>query len=334
MLTILQDHSLKPHNSFGIEAKAALFVEYSSVAELQEFIKSRAQQERKFLHIGGGNNLLFTQDYDGIIFHSAILGREVLMSDGDDVLVRAGAAEDWDQFVAWTIDHQYYGLENLSLIPSEVGASAVQNIGAYGAEAKDFIESVEVVDLISGEQHTFTNADCAFAYRYSNFKGPWRGQYAVTYVTYRLHKTYTPNLNYRALAQIATPHMDAQALRQAIIQVRESKLPNPKELGNAGSFFMNPVVDPTVFASLQARYPDMPHYPAPNGIKIPAGWLIDQCGWKGKTLGRAGVYEKQALVLVNTGGATSQDIMHLSNAIRSDVKQKFGVDIHPEVNWI
>lgn len=332
MLTIEKNYSLRKHNSFGLDVKAAQFVEYSTVAELKEFIHQHP--DTPLFHIGGGNNLLFTQDYSGTILHSAIHGHQELASQGDHVLLRVGAAEDWDTLVAWTLDHHYYGLENLSLIPSEVGASAVQNIGAYGAEAKDFIESVEVVDLTTGEEHTFSNSDCDFAYRYSNFKGPWRGRYAVTYVTYRLSKHYEPNLSYRALAQIATPDMDAQALRQAIIKVRQAKLPDPAELGNAGSFFMNPVVDQATFDALQAQYPDVPHYPAPNGVKVPAGWLIEQSGWKGKALGPAAVYEKQALVLVNRGGATPRDIMHLSDTIRADVKQKFGIDIHPEVNWI
>lgn len=321
------------HNSFGLDVRSKEFVEYSSVAELQEFIKTKDPREQ-LLHIGGGNNLLFTKDFDGTILHSAIKGTDVKEDTAESVLLRVGAAEIWDEVVAYTISKGYYGLENLSLIPSEVGAAAVQNIGAYGAEAKDFIEEVEVVELATGKVQRFSNADCHFAYRYSNFKGPWKGLYAVTHVTLRLNKTFVPNLTYGALAQICTPGMDAQALREAIIQVRQNKLPDPKEIGNAGSFFMNPVVSKEVYEKVAQDYPSVPHYGAEGGVKIPAGWLIEQCGWKGRALGRAAVYEKQALVLVNLGHAQPEDIMNLSDQVCKDVKEKFGIEIHPEVNWI
>lgn len=333
MLTIHTDYSLLKHNSFGLDVKAKEFVEYHCIEELQDYLACR-DKALPLLHIGGGNNLLFTKDFDGVILHSAIRGVEEKGREDDKVFLRVGAAEIWDEFVEKTISMNLYGLENLSLIPSEVGAAAVQNIGAYGSEAKDFIQSVEVVDLETGEERTFTNAECCFAYRYSNFKGPWRGQYALTYVTLSLSTQYEPNLSYRALAQVATADMDAKGLRDAIIKVRQSKLPEPKVLGNAGSFFMNPVISVEKFTSLQQQYPDMPHYEAPDGVKVPAGWLIDQCGWKGRSLGRAAVYEKQALVLVNTGGASPQEIMRLSDAVCEDVRQKFGIEIHPEVNWI
>lgn len=333
MLTIHADYSLLQHNSFGLEVKAKEFVEYDSVENLQTFLKERVSS-LDMLHIGGGNNLLFTRDYAGTILHSAIKGVEIVEETEAEVLIRVGAAEVWDELVAFTVKQGYYGLENLSLIPSEVGAAAVQNIGAYGAEAKDFIERVEVVNLKTGEASAFSNADCQFAYRYSNFKGPWKGLYAVTYVTLRLQKAFNPNLSYKALAQLVTPDMDADALRNKVVDVRHSKLPDPKVLGNAGSFFMNPVISAEQFSTLQQQYPDIPHYAAPNGVKVPAGWLIDQCGWKGKALGNAAVYEKQALVIVNLGGATPEDIMRLSDAVCEDVKRKFGIDIHPEVNWI
>lgn len=332
-MQIRTNYSLLNHNSFGLDVKAKEYVEYENVEELQSYLAGRDKQ-LPLLHIGGGNNLLFTKDYDGTILHSAIKGFEVLARDDKNVLVRMGAAEVWDDMVDRTLLQGYFGLENLSLIPSEVGASAVQNIGAYGSEVKDFIENVELVDLSTGEQKTVSNAKCDFAYRYSKFKGPWKGHYAVTYVTFKLSLTYTPNLSYHALASVATPEMSAMELRNAIIKVRESKLPNPKVLGNAGSFFMNPIVDQAVFDELSKKFPDMPHYVTPKGIKIPAGWLIDQCGWKGKSLGPAAVYQKQALVLVNTGGATPHDIMRLSDAVCADVEKKFGIKIHPEVNWI
>lgn len=333
MPAIKSDYSLLRHNSFGIEVKAHEFVEYGSVEDLQLYLKQR-KGSMPLLHIGGGNNLLFTKDYEGTVLHSAVYGVDEVGRVGESVLLRIGAAEVWDDIVVSTINMGLYGLENLSLIPSEVGAAATQNIGAYGAEAKDFIESVEVVNLTTGAVSELSNADCAYAYRYSNFKGAWKGVYAVTHVVFRLSTVFVPNLSYRALAQVATPDMDATALRNAIIKMRESKLPDPKVLGNAGSFFMNPVVSKEHFATLQQQYPDIPHYDAPKGVKVPAGWLIEQSGWKGRSLGRAAVYDKQALVLVNKGGATAKDIMQLSDAICTDVKKKFGVDIYPEVNWI
>ena len=333
MLTIHHNYSLLVHNSFGIDVKAKEFVEYQSVADLQDFLRQRSA-DMPILHIGGGNNLLFTSDYEGTILHSAIKGVEVVSETDSEVIVRVGAAEVWDEFVAEMVSRGMYGLENLSLIPSEVGAAAVQNIGAYGAEAKDFITQVEVVNLDNATEECFSQADCDFAYRYSNFKGPWKGRYAVTYVSFRLNKAFVPNLSYKALAQLVTPEIDANALRDKVVDVRNGKLPDPKVLGNAGSFFMNPVISEEHFKTLQQQYPDIPHYAAPNGVKVPAGWLIDQCGWKGRALGRAAVYEKQALVIVNLGGATPQDIMRLSDAVCADVKSKFGIDIHPEVNWI
>ena len=333
MSTHRYDYSLLAHNSFGLDVKTKEFVEYSSVDDLRSFLCDR-DYDRPLFHIGGGNNLLFTKDYEGVILHSGIKGFEVTGIEGRSVLVRIGASEIWDNVVEKSIEAGYYGLENLSLIPSEVGAAAVQNIGAYGAEAKDFIESVEVVDLESGECGLFSNKECNFAYRFSNFKGSWRGKYAVTYVTLRLSLDYKPNLTYRALAQVAEENMDALALRNKIIEIRESKLPDPKTLGNAGSFFMNPIVDASKFKELQSQYPDIPHYEAPNGVKIPAGWLIDKSGWRGRKLGNAGVYEKQALVLVNVGNAKPEDIVRLSNAVCDDVKKKFGIEIFPEVNWI
>lgn len=359
MIHVRYDASLKEHNSFHLDVKAAQYAEYSSVEDLQAFLPLRDASKPLF-HIGGGNNLLFTHDFDGIILHSAIRGVERVEEDSaqksndtenvdwtaDTVLLRVGAGEVWDELVEHTIRDGLYGLENLSLIPSEVGAAAVQNIGAYGAEAKDVIEKVEVVSLKDGSVRTFSNRECAFAYRYSNFKGPWRGQYAVTHVYFRLSTTFRPNLSYKAVKEIFRPDMTAADLRRAIISIRQNKLPDPKEIGNAGSFFMNPVISKSDFARLQAKYPDVPHYNvavcadnAENGakegaVKVPAAWLIEQAGWKGRNLGRAGVYEKQPLVLVNRGGATAEEIMHLSDAVCHDVKEKFGIEIRPEVNWI
>lgn len=328
-----QDYSLLKHNTFGISAKAKQYIEYSSEVELADIIREMPSEET-LLHIGGGSNLLFTSDFDGTVLHSAILGIEVVDETDESVLVRVGAGEVWDDFVAYAVSQGWGGVENLSLIPGEVGASAVQNIGAYGAEAKDVIVLVETIELRSGQKRIFGNAECAYAYRQSIFKNELRGAYAITYVTYRLQKKPTLNLSYGGLSRIVPLPTNIQEVRQAIIDTRNAKLPDPKVQGNAGSFFMNPVVSRDVFEAIQKDYPDMPYYEVEGGVKIPAGWMIDQCGWKGKSLGRAGVHDKQALVLVNLGGATSDEIITLCTTICQDVKQKFGVDIHPEVNFI
>lgn len=301
--------------------------------ELQTYLYTHDKNE-PLLHIGGGNNLLFTKDYDGTVLHSAIKGFEVIGIDGHNVHLRLGAMMTWDRVVESTLQHGYFGLENLSGIPSEVGAAVVQNIGAYGAEVKDFVESVEAVSLTDGEVHEFAAEDCGFGYRMSNFKGDWEGHYAITHVTLRLSLDFHPNLTYHTLADHASSKINAMDLRDTIIKLRTSKLPDPATLGNAGSFFMNPVVDKAAYETLLKDYPTVPHYSMHEGVKIPAGWLIEKCGWKGKSLGHAAVYSKQALVLVNTGGATPEDVVNLAKAVCSDVKNKFGISLKPEVIWI
>lgn len=327
--------SLLNHNTFGMDVKAKRYVEYDSEDELVQLLSSL---QGKVLHIGGGSNLLFCGDFDGTILHSAIKGIEVVEDvEGDDeVLVRVGAGEVWDDFVAWAVAEGYGGVENLSLIPGEVGASAVQNIGAYGVEAKDVIAMVEAVDMASGEKRLFANAECGYAYRQSIFKQELKGKYAITYVIYRLQKQPKLKLEYgNILAALEDKAQVTVAdVRRAIIDIRNAKLPDPKVVGNAGSFFMNPVVSREKFLSIQKDYPTMPFYDVDGGVKIPAGWLIEQCGWKGKSLGRAGVHDKQALVLVNRGGASSEEIVTLCNTICKDVHERFGIDIHPEVNFI
>lgn len=332
-MKVIENVSLLGYNTFGIDVKAKMFYEYTSEAELLDVI-SQIPAEETLLHIGGGSNLLFTNDFDGTILHSAIKGIEIVEEQNDDVLIRVGAGEVWDDFVAYAVEHGFGGVENLSIIPGEVGASAVQNIGAYGVEAKDVIVLVEAIELRSGQKRVFGNLECNYAYRQSIFKKELKGAYAVTYVTYKLKKTPVHNLSYGGLAKIEPKPSSIADVRKAIIDTRNSKLPDPKILGNAGSFFMNPVVSREVFENIQTKYPTMPFYEVADGIKIPAGWMIDQCGWKGKRIGNAGVHDKQALVLVNLGGATSEEILHLCETICKDVKQKFGIDIHPEVNFI
>lgn len=327
------NYSLLNHNTFGMDMRAKRYVEYDNEEELKNLIPTL---QGELLHIGGGSNLLFKGDYDGTVLHSAIKGIEVLDEGADDVLVRVGAGEVWDDFVAWSVGHGYGGVENLSLIPGEIGASAVQNIGAYGAEAKDVIASVEAIELSSGQKRVFGTAECDYAYRQSIFKKQLKGKYAITYVTYRLQKHPELKLEYGNIRSVLgdKENLTIADVRQAIIDIRNAKLPDPKVQGNAGSFFMNPVVSREKFLSLQKEYPTMPFYEVEGGVKIPAGWMIDQCGWKGKALGRAGVHDKQALVLVNLGGATSDEIIALCETICKDVHDKFGIDIHPEVNLI
>lgn len=346
-----QNKNLKNQNTFGIDVNTKYYAEYNSIDELRTLVSmrknllssvSQACCSSSFcpvLHIGGGSNLLFLKDYNGLVLHNGIRTIEVVEETSDDVILRVGGGMVFDDLIVSALDNGWYGLENLSIIPGEVGASAVQNIGAYGVEAKDFITLVEVVDLNSGELLTMTNRECCYGYRQSIFKKPdvW-GRYAVTYVHFRLSKCFTPRLEYGGLQKAIDKNKNditALELRQIIIDMRNGKLPDPKVLGNAGSFFMNPIISREQFGNLVEQYPSMPHYEVDSeNVKVPAGWLIEQSGWKGRSLGKAGVYERQALVLVNLGGATGQDIVVLSDAVRTDVKQKFGIDIHPEVNFI
>lgn len=337
-MEIRKDYSLLSHNTFGMDIKASLFIEYTSVEELKEILHRYPLEEGCWLHIGGGSNLLFKGDYPGIILHSAIKGYEILEENEQEVIVRVGAGEVWDDFVAYSVDKGWYGAENLSLIPGEVGASAVQNIGAYGMEAKDLIVNVETVEVATGEERIFTNAECAYAYRESAFKLSLKGKYIVTKVSYRLKKTPYYHLDYgnvRAELEKSGIALTLSNVREVIIKIREGKLPDPKVQGNAGSFFMNPIISRTQFEALLAEYPQMPYYVVDaEKVKVPAAWMIDQCGWKGKRLGNAGVHDKQALVLVNCGGATGEEVIHLSQEIQKSVFEKFGVCISPEVNFI
>lgn len=309
-MTIQENISLLPYNTFGIDAKAKIFAEYSSVDELRELLtKYRGE---KMLHIGQGSNLLFTGDFDGVILHSAMARARFL----DDETVEAQNGLRLDDLIAQLTDMCYCSMEKLSLIPGEVGASAVQNVGAYGVEAKDVIMRVHTLDVETLEERVFTNAECRFGYRDSAFKHELKGRYIVTSVVYHVSKG------------------DATKTRQEIIETRMAKLPTVGEVGSAGSFFMNPFVPEEQANALLAQYPDMPHFPTPQGVKIPAAWLIEQCGWKGKTLGGAQVWPKQPLVIVNANNASAQDIIDLAAAVSKSVKEKFNIAIHPEVNYI
>ena len=337
-MKVFKDYPLLLHNTFGMDVKAALFIEYGSVEELKEVLRMPEVKEGRWLHIGGGSNLLFTGDYPGAVLHSAIKGHEIVKENGEEVIVRVGAGEVWDDFVAYTVAQGWYGAENLSLIPGEVGASAVQNIGAYGVEAKDLITEVEAVDVNTGEERVFKNEECGYAYRESVFKLSLKRRYVLTQVSFRLKKTPSYQLDYgnvRTELEKRGCGLTLENVRQTIIDIRNAKLPDPKIQGNAGSFFMNPMVSRSQFEALLAQYPQMPHYEVDaRRVKIPAAWMIDQCGWKGKQLGRAGVHDKQALVLVNLGGATGKEIIRLSEEIQKSVFDKFGVCISPEVNYV
>lgn len=329
-----KNYSLLRHNTFGIDALCSRFLEYSSVEEAQQVAHVLSSDGAPYIIIGGGSNLLLTRDFNGTVVHSAVKG----MERRGECLLRCGSGERWDDVVAYCVEHEMWGAENLSIIPGDVGASAVQNIGAYGSEAKDLIETVEAVEIETGKVVEIAAADCQYAYRQSRFKGEWKNRFLITHVTYRLSvgefhaRTEYGNISAELQRQgISNP--TAAQLRQTIIDIRRQKLPDPEVEGNAGSFFMNPVVDKEKFDSLAAQYPSMPHYTLPDGReKIPAGWMIDQCGWKGRSLGRAGVHDKQALVLVNRGGSTGLEVLALSDAIRKDVLERFGIEIFPEVN--
>lgn len=332
------DFNLKEHNTFGIDVKCRRFIEFESVDELLQIVNSLTDADKPLLVLGGGSNMLFTADYEGTVLHSAIKGHVAVQTD-EGIMLRCGSGEVWDDIVSLCVSNRMYGAENLSLIPGDVGASAVQNIGAYGAEAKDIILKVEAVDLQTGKMCEFTNEECEYAYRKSKFKGEWRNRFVITYVTYQLSEVFCPCLDYGNIrAELEKRNIKvptAEQLRNVIIDIRNEKLPDPKVEGNAGSFFMNPVVPKAKYEELVARFGNVPHYSVDDyNEKIPAGWMIDQCGWKGKSLGKAGVHSRQALVLVNRGGAEGKDIVALCDAIKRDVKDKFGIDIVPEVNII
>jgi UDP-N-acetylmuramate dehydrogenase len=332
-MTIRDNCSLADRNTFGMDVRADRLIDWATTDELKNALPDI---EKPVLMIGGGSNLLFMGDFKGTVLHSTITSIDIIDSTDDLVYVKVGAGVVWDDFVAWCTVNGLWGVENLSAIPGEVGASAVQNIGAYGAEAKDVIDTVQTICLTDGTERDFSNAECRYGYRQSIFKNELKGQYAVAYVIYALSKVPQPKLGYGALEQeverLGGPTL--ANIRQAVISIRNSKLPDPKVLGNAGSFFMNPVVTEQEFNIIRSNYPDVPSYPAPGGIKVPAGWLIEKTGWKGRSLGPAAVYDKQALVLVNKGGATGADVRHLADTIIADVKRKFGITLSTEVNYI
>lgn len=335
-MKVYSNFSLLHHNTMGIAATAAVYVEYSTEAELSEALRRRARDE-KLLFIGQGSNLLFTHDFEGTVMHGNIGGIEVVEDGDDSSIVRVGAGVVWDDFVCWCLEHRLYGVENLSLIPGEVGAAAVQNIGAYGAELSDVAEAVETIEVATGEARTFSRQECAYAYRHSFFKDHFE-EYVVHHVRFRLSKHFVPLLKYGSLKKEFASRegsVDAGQIRQYVVAARQSKLPDPAEIGNAGSFFMNPVVEPAKMQSLRASYPDIPHFASEGGgEKIPAAWLIEQCGWKGRRVGNVGVYARQPLVIVNYGGATAKEVVEQAERVVADVRARFGINLKPEVQYI
>ncbi len=338
MTKISENISLRRLNSFGIDVKARRLIEFGSAEELREVLSGDPSiLSAPHYLLAGGNNTLFTRDYDGTLLHPLSAGIGIAGEDAAHVTVRAEAGVEWDSLVEWSVERDLWGLENLSIIPGQVGAAPVQNIGAYGSEAKDTIVSVETLDLATLKQVTLAGCHCAFGYRESVFKTILKGKAAITSVTFRLSKKPAPNVRYGSLEtrveELGGPTL--RNIRQAVIETRRSKLPDPKETGNAGSFFKNPVIDAARAGELKALYPDMPTYPTGNDgtVKLAAGWLIDRAGWKGRRVGNVAVHDRQALVLVNaTGHATGGEVLALAQEIMHSVKEKFGIGISPEVN--
>lgn len=319
-------------NTFGLDVMTKIFAEYHSLEELRAMLEQ--YRGERILHIGAGSNLLFTRDFDGVILHSAMRRARATKEDAEHVWIEAENGLVLDDLIAQLCDMGLSGMENLSYIPGEVGASAVQNVGAYGVEAKDVITEVRALDMADGSERVFTNAECRYGYRDSIFKNELRGKYIITHVTYCINKQFEPKLDYGNLRSEAGDNPSSIDVRNAVIRIRKQKLPEVGEIGSAGSFFKNPIVPREVYESIAKNYERVPHFEQDGGIKIPAAWLIEQCGWKGKMLGGAQCYPKQPLVLVNANHATPDDIINLAAAICADVKERFGITISPEVNYI
>jgi len=341
MLNIQSYVSLKPYNTFGIDVKARYWIEIDSEEDLKTLLQLPDFQNLPKLILGGGSNLLFTQDFNGLAIKMAIQGIRLVREDDQHVYVQAGAGVNWHQFVLHCVQRGYAGAENLSLIPGTVGAAPMQNIGAYGVEIEKIFDQLEAVHIPTGEIQTFLYADCQFGYRESVFKHNAKGQYIITSVTFRLDKSPVFHTSYGAIQEtlqemgVPEDQLSIKAISDAVIRIRRSKLPDPAEIGNAGSFFKNPEISKEQFDRLKADYPALPGYPiGDTAVKVPAGWLIEQSGWKGKRVGNAGVHAKQALVLVNHGGATGEEILQLARKVQQSVEDKFGIGLNPEVNII
>ena len=338
-MQIQENVSLKVYNTFGIDVTARYFATFENVTELEEILNSKLQTSNSKLILGGGSNILFTKDYSGIVLKNDIKGIEIVQEDDEFIYIKVGAGENWHQFVLHCVQNNYAGVENLSLIPGNVGASPMQNIGAYGVEIKDVFYELEAVHQQDKTIQKFGLEDCSFGYRESVFKNKYKDQFIITNVTYRLNKRPSFNTSYGAINQeleiMGVKSLSIQAISQAIINIRTSKLPDPKDLGNAGSFFKNPVISNEQFNALKQAFPNVIAFPSgAQHTKLAAGWLIEQCGWKGYRKGDAGCFPKQALVLVNYGNATGKEIFDLSEEIIHSVKKKFNLVLEREVNIV
>jgi UDP-N-acetylmuramate dehydrogenase len=339
MLTIQSNISLKPYNTFGIDANTRYFIEINVEEDLYTLNELPDFQRLPKLILGGGSNLLLTQDFGGVTIKINIKGITKIAEDQQHVWLKVGAGEPWHELVMYCVKNGYAGIENLSLIPGTVGAAPIQNIGAYGVELKDVFHNLDAIEVATGQKRAFYNADCQFGYRDSVFKHQAKDSFFITNVVLRLHKTPVFRTEYgdvqKTLDQMGIKELTLKAVSDAIVKIRRSKLPDPAELGNAGSFFKNPEVPTSQYESLKAEFPQMPGYLVDNTTtKIPAGWLIEQCGWKGKHVGNTGVHSKQALVLVNHGGATGLEIKQLSEKIQQSVMARFGIQLQTEVNFV
>ena len=337
-LTIKQEVDLSSFNTMGVSAKASFFVEVCTIGELREAIQFADEKRLKILVLGGGSNTIFIKDFTGLVLHISLLGKK-FSSVEDGILVKVAAGENWHDFVLKCVEMGIGGIENLSLIPGSVGAAPIQNIGAYGVELEDVFESLEAFMLDSKEIRTFSKSDCKFGYRDSIFKKELKGKAIITSVTFKLFRNGEVNKSYKALSDLleskGLSKPTIKDVSDAVIEIRQSKLPDPKEIGNTGSFFKNPVISVQQFDLLKSEFPELPSYPVTERlVKIPAGWLIDKAGWKGKRIGDAGVHSKQALVLVNHGKATGEEIWNLAEEIRLSIKEKFNIILTPEVNVI
>lgn len=335
-MQIQENISLKAYNTFGIDTKAKHFVSISNISDLKAVLSLESYPNK--LILGGGSNMLLTKDFDGLVIHIDLKGIEVISEEDNTVIVKANAGENWHDFVLWCIANNFGGIENLSLIPGNVGTAPIQNIGAYGIELKDVFESCEALSIDTKQFQSFSKSDCNFGYRNSIFKQDAKGKFIITSVCFKLSKgKHKLSINYGAI----TSHLEVmevtnptiQDISKAVISIRESKLPNPKKIGNSGSFFKNPVIPKTHFNSLKENFEDIPSYPvSEDTVKVPAGWLIEKAGFKGKRFGNYGVHRNQALVLVNYGGAKGEDILNLSKLIQKTVNRLFGISIEAEVN--
>ncbi len=339
-MTVSENVSLKSFNTFGIEARARYFVRVQTPGELRAVLANPAYRPLPKLILGGGSNVLFINDaFDGLVIKIDIKGIAVLEETEGSVLLEVGAGEVWHDLVMHTIEKGYSGLENLSLIPGTVGAAPMQNIGAYGVEIKETFDSLEALHLESGEIRRFTNAECRFGYRESVFKHELKGQYIITSVRFRLSKMPVFHTSYGAiqdtLREMGVGELSVKAISEAVCRIRRSKLPDPAQIGNAGSFFKNPEIPKAQYDALKAQYPDIPGYiTSQDLVKVPAGWLIEQCGWKGKIVGDTGVHKLQALVLVNYGNAKGREIKALAEQVQQSVQERFGIRLTPEVNFL